>query len=213
MLFLLTKSILVGLAIAAMVGPISIICIRIGLTKGMKAAFITGLGAAVADGIYGLIAAFGIVGLDVALKSSNSLNGSDGLAFWGPIIGALFMLYLAIKILRAPAILLDTKSSGKDNTKSFITIFFLTLSNPMTILSFIAIFAGLGITTGESVLEKQTVVIGVFLGSAIWWLILSIFTGWLRHKISSTFIAWINRTSALILAIMALIILIPLMIA
>ncbi|WP_420548650.1 LysE family translocator [Curvivirga sp.] len=198
MLLIFIKSILVGLSIAAIVGPISILVIRTGLTKGMKTAFISGMGAAVADAAYGIIAAFGLLTLD-NLTSTYKIGGF-GFDFWAPLLGCLFMLYLGIKILRHPPE--DAKleeTSHKEKAKGFLTIFLLTISNPLTIISFIAIFAGLGITTGESGAEKILVVFGVFLGSALWWVILSFLTGYLRRYFNSIWLLWANRVSAIVL--------------
>ena len=110
------------------------------------------------------------------------------------------MLYLGIKILRHPPE--DTKigeTSHKEKAKGFLTVFLLTISNPLTIISFVAIFAGLGITTGESGTEKILVVFGVFVGSALWWVILSFLTGYLRRYFNAIWLLWANRISALVL--------------
>ncbi|WP_218048599.1 LysE family translocator, partial [Curvivirga aplysinae] len=198
MLIIFIKSILVGLSIAAIVGPISILVIRTGLTKGMKTALISGMGAAVADAAYGIIAAFGLLTLD-NLTSTYKI-GRFGFDFWAPLLGCLFMIYLGIKILRHPPEDNEIKeTSPKEKAKGFITVFLLTISNPLTIMSFVAIFAGLGITTGQNSAEKIFVVFGVFLGSALWWVILSFLTGYLRRYFKSAWLIWANRISALVL--------------
>ena len=177
------KWFLIGFAIAAPVGPIGILCISRSLHHGLKIGLATGLGAAFADGAYGFIAGFGLTAI-----SSFLIDHKHTIQ----LLGGLFLLYLGIKIIFSPSHHQDTKNPDKnDNKKSLLhassTTFILTLSNPTTIMSFIAIFAGLGIgTIHTNYMSSSLMVIGVIMGSGLWWLLLSTLVACIfRDKISA----------------------------
>lgn len=187
----LFKGLLIGFSIAAPVGPIGILCIRRTLAEGRLAGFLSGLGAASADMLYGAIAAFGLSAAQTLLVDQRG---------WLAPIGGIFLLYLGIRtFFSEPAHeAARTKSYGK--LTAWVSTFFLTLTNPMTILSFIAIFAGLrlGDTQGD-ILSSVLMVLGVFLGSATWWLTLSAGVSLLRNKFKPEHMTWVNRTAGLII--------------
>ncbi|RED51473.1 LysE family translocator [Aestuariispira insulae] len=193
MLYYFLKSILIGLAIAAPVGPIGVLCIRESLTRGFRAGFSCGMGAAAADGTYGAIAAFSLVSLDRMV---------GGIGSWGAAIGGIFLLILAWRIGRSTPAPEAPPASGRDMARGFLTTFLLTLSNPATIISFLAIFAGLGITLADGMAGKAATVVGVFLGSALWWLFLAGLSARLQHRIGDRIMSRINLVSALIIAAM-----------
>jgi threonine/homoserine/homoserine lactone efflux protein len=188
---LFIKGFVIGFSIAAPVGPIGILCIQRTLSGGNVQGLVTGLGAATADALYGLIAAFGLTFI------SNFLVDQS---IWFRIIGGLFLCYLGIRaFLRKPQ---DQTVSAANSTilSAYGTTFFLTLTNPMTILFFAAIFAGLGIVS-ESIqyVSAGLMVIGVFTGSGAWWLLLSGATGIFRNKISERKLALVNKISGVII--------------
>lgn len=186
----LMKGIILGFSIAAPVGPIGILCIKKTLSQGRAYGFIAGLGAATADAIYGCIAAFGLTIISTfLLRQSNWIN----------LIGAVFLLYLAYITFRAPVSNSIEANHARNNyLKTFGTTLFLTLTNPLTIISFIGIFAGMNI--GGPVLGSSVyLVFGVFIGSAAWWLLLSFFVGFFRRMISLRTMKLINMLSSLIL--------------
>lgn len=193
---IILQGILIGVTIAAPVGPIGILCIRRTLAQGRRAGFISGLGAATADALYGAIAAFGLTFISIFL-----INQS----FWLRLGGGLFLIYLGIKtFLSSPST--DTglvhKSSKEDNLLSYYaSTLFLTLTNPITIISFAAIFAGFGIVNNQpnDNLAASSMVLGIFLGSSIWWLTLSILTGFFRMMVNRETMIWINRISGTII--------------
>jgi threonine/homoserine/homoserine lactone efflux protein len=195
-MILFLKGLLLGLAIAAPVGPIGVLCIQRTLKKGRLTGFISGLGAATADGIYGSIAAFGLTWLTQFLIAQK---------FWLGLCGGIFLCYLGIQILRKPMLKLETTSSNSDLWAAYLSTLILTLTNPATILSFIAIFAGLGlVTTAASYTSALLLTAGVFLGSALWWLLLSAGVGWLqRHhgsdRITASRLRWIDYLSGIII--------------
>lgn len=186
----LIKGTILGFSIAAPVGPIGVLCIKKTLSQGRAYGFIAGLGAATADAIYGCIAAFGLTIISqFLLRESNWIN----------LFGAVFLLYLAYVTFRAPVSNSIKENHTRNNYfKTFGTTLFLTLTNPLTIVSFIGIFAAMNI--GSVLGSSVYLVFGVFLGSATWWLLLSFFVGLFRRMISLRTMKLINTLSSFILS-------------
>lgn len=179
------KGIILGFSIAAPVGPIGILCIRRTLEFGRFSGFVSGLGAAFADTFYGVIAAFGLT-----LISDFLLAGQ----FWLRLLGGIFLIYLGIRTFLAKPKEKEKSVSHLSLSKDFASTFLLTLTNPMTILSYVAIFAALGLTNVSSDYRDATwLVFGVFLGSSLWWLILSEGVTLFRKRVSDKTMIWINR--------------------
>jgi threonine/homoserine/homoserine lactone efflux protein len=188
----------IGLAIAAPVGPIGLLVIQRTLAHGRVVGLATGLGAAVADACYGAIGAFGVVVVMNALQASRV-----PLALFG---GAM-LLWLAWRSWSAaPTEQAAEVGAAPGLWASFAATFALTLSNPATILSFIAIFGAMGARQAgpSSSMSPLPLVLGVLLGSALWWLLLSAVVARLRHRIGPEARRWVGRTSALLLAGFAL---------
>lgn len=192
-LSLLISSIIIGFSIAAPVGPIGVLVIRRTLSEGRLTGFITGLGAATADAFYGAVGAFGLTLITTWLVNSEG---------WLRIIGGLFLCWLGVRTLLATPATTAAPATAATRFSAFVTTFALTLTNPLTILSFVAVFAGLGVASNSSdPLAALTVVSGVFMGSAFWWLALSGGVSLLRHRITPAFLVWVNRLSgAIVLA-------------
>jgi threonine/homoserine/homoserine lactone efflux protein len=186
--FIFLRGFLIGISIAAPVGPIGVLCIRRTLAEGKLIGFLSGMGAASADMVYGAMAAFGLTVITSLLVEN---------AFWLRIIGGCFLLYLGTKtFLEKPAEhTAQVNQSGYFGT--YLSTFLLTITNPMTILSFAAIFAGTMFisTTSSPIL----LVAGVFTGSACWWLALSFGVGLMRNRLTTSHMAWINRISGTII--------------
>ena len=182
------KGLALGFSIAAPVGVIGVLCIKRTLTQGQLAGFVSGLGAATADGLYGCIAGFGLTFVSRFLTAQQ---------FWLRLIGGVFLCYLGIKtFLDKPAKETSVKKSSLIN--AYRSTFFLTLTNPITILSFTAIFAGMGLAT-TTYRSAALLIAGVFFGSAAWWLILSSSVRLLRLKLTPRILILINRASGIIL--------------
>lgn len=200
MLFI--KSVTIGFSIAAPVGPIGLLCIQRSLSRGFRSGFATGLGAAGADTLYGLLGALGIAGIATALP---------GLSAFLKIAGGAFLMWLAFAIARERPAPLTTAAAVVPRTslaRDFFTTFGLTLSNPMTIVSFIGVFAALGPLSSTGVGTAGTgwqtvapMVAGVFVGSAAWWLCLSSATAAAGKKMPASFMQTIGRLSALVIGI------------
>jgi threonine/homoserine/homoserine lactone efflux protein len=187
------RSLLIGFSIAAPVGPIGVLCIRRSLTEGRLVGLVTGLGAATADAFYGSIAAFGLT------LVSGFLIGQAG---WIRLVGGLFLAYLGIKTLLSKPADRPSQVAGMNLVGAYSSTLLLTLTNPMTILSFAAIFAGLGAgLSGHGYGTAASIVLGVFAGSSCWWLLLSSGASLLRGRLTSNLLSWVNRVSGLIILI------------
>ena len=187
----LIKGLIIGLSIAVPVGPIGILCIRRTLTQGRVVGFLSGLGAATADGLYGAIAGFGLTFL---------VNFIIGKQIWLRLIGGGLLCILGAKTFLSRPAEQGASVEGNSLWNAYLSTFFLTLTNPMTILFFTAVFAGLGIgSTDGDYVSAGILVLGVFIGSAMWWLVLSGFTGILEGLLNFKRLQWLNRISGLII--------------
>lgn len=181
----------VGFAIAAPVGPIGVLCIRRTLANGRVAGLVSGLGAATADATYGAIAGFGVTFLFTLLVSQQV-----------PIrlLGGAFLLFLGVRtFMSVPT---DARLSAEGSlVRDFLSTFALTLFNPVTIVAFAAIFAGLGVTgQGGGYTAAALLVSGVFGGSAFWWVILSAVVSAFRGALDLGRMRWVNRISGFAIA-------------
>jgi len=186
------KGLIVGLSIAVPVGPIGILCIRRTLAQGRIIGLLSGLGAATADAFYGGIAGFGLTIL------SNFLIGQK---IWLHLIGGGLLCILGVKTFLSRPAEQGTSVEGRDSLwNAYLSTFFLTLTNPMTLLFFAAVFAGLGIgSERHHYVTAGILVSGVFIGSAMWWLVLVGFTGILQALFNLKRLQWLNRISGLII--------------
>lgn len=191
-LMFFAKGALLGFSMAAPVGPIGILCIRKTLQYGRFAGLFSGLGAAFADTLYGLIAAFSVTLLSDFLTQQQCLLR---------LLGGGFLCFLGGKTFFShPQDESAARLSHKTLIADFISTFFLTLSNPITLISFIAFFAGLGlVNVSERYTDAAILVTGIFLGSSLWWLILSEGITFFRKKISQPIMSWINRIAGLVI--------------
>lgn len=192
MLYLL-KGIILGLSIAAPVGPIGVLCIRRTLVHGKLIGFLSGLGAATADAIYGSIAAAGLTAITDFLLVQQ---------LWLQTVGGLFLCYMGVQILRAKPAEKAAAAVGEGRLLAYVSTLLLTLTNPLTILTFLAIFAGFGLTqTGGDILFVFSLVAGIFTGSALWWFLLCFGVARLQPKLDPRSFVWVNRISGSIVVL------------
>ena len=187
---LLIKGIIIGFSIAAPVGPIGVLCIRRSLSEGRSSGLATGLGAASADALYGCIAGFGLTAV------SNFLIGQR---FWLGFLGGLFLCYLGVRTFFSRPAEEPSTVRNVGIWTAFFTTFFLTLTNPMTILSFVAIFAGLGLGASRDFYNAISLVAGVFIGSALWWLLLSGGAAIFGRHFNASWMRMLNRASGMVI--------------
>ena len=182
----------VGLSIAAPVGPIGALTVRRTLAQGRAIGLSTGLGAATADALYGAIAGFGLTFIAELMLAQQS---------WLRLGGGLFLLYLGVKTYRSPPARVVGTPVATGLFAAWGSTFLLTLANPTTILSFIGIFAALGLhAAGSGYAAAAMFVLGVFLGSALWWLLLTASVGLLRARLTGGAMRWVNRLSGALIA-------------
>jgi threonine/homoserine/homoserine lactone efflux protein len=158
------KGLLLGFSIAAPVGPIGLLCIQRTAAYGRRSGLVTGLGAATADGLYGAVAAFGLTAISGFLVRQQ---------IWLRLIGGLFLVYLGSRTFLSKSAEKAASSVHTNLFRDYTSTVFLTITNPMTILSFAAVFAGLGLAGTGGRASATWMVAGVVLGSALWWLALS----------------------------------------
>ena len=188
---LFLKAALIGLSIAAPVGPIGLLCIQRTLTHGARVGFVSGLGAAAADGVYGAVGAFGLAAVTQFFVT---------LALPLAICGAIFLAWMGVRLWRTPAPPpVVGADAGAGAWRAFASVFALTLTNPMTILSFIAVFATIGGDAAMTGTAAVIMVLGVFAGSALWWLMLASAIAAVRQRIGPRAMQAINRTAGVFL--------------
>ena len=201
------KSLLIGFSIAAPVGPIGILCIRRTLAEGRQAGFVSGLGAATADALYGAIAAFGLTYISIFLVNQS---------FWLRLGGGLFLVYLGVRaFLASPtdaAVNKDDYSDQRGSLSNYLSTFFLTISNPLTILSFTAIFAGFGAASiqTQDYFAAGLMILGIFSGSVLWWFLLTYLASLFKNRITQSTMTSINRIAGVVIIIFGILALVSL---
>jgi len=184
----LARGLAVGFTVAAAVGPISVLTIRRTIAHGRLYGFVSGIGVALADASYAGIAAFGLTAITSVLVGARVALG---------LIGGVFLIWVAIRTIRArPATSAVIADDRPGLPAAFLSIYALTMTNPMTILSFAGIFAGLGLA-GQGGAEAALLTIGVFLGSSLWWILLTAIVGRVRDRVTPRAFRWINRISGI----------------
>jgi threonine/homoserine/homoserine lactone efflux protein len=189
---LFVRGVLLGFTIAAAVGPISLLCIRRTLAEGRLVGIVSGLGVATADATYGAVAAFGLTAVTDLLVDWRRALG---------LVGGVFLLWLAWRTFRSvPG---EAASAGDGGRRrglpgAYLSTLGLTLTNPMTILSFAALFVGLGVTGGDAA-GATLLTLGVFAGSAAWWVVLVAAVGAFRSRLTPTGLRRVNIVSGLVI--------------
>ena len=194
----LFRGLAVGFAIAAAVGPISLLTLRRTIAHGRLYGLVSGLGVAAADASYGAVAAFGLTAVTSILVGASTALG---------LVGGVVLVWLGIRSIRARPVAAATPDPSEIDVRArpglpgaFLSIYGLTMTNPMTILSFAAIFAGLGLA-GRGGIDAALLTLGVFVGSSLWWVLLTAIVGRVRDRITPLVLTWINRASGAALVV------------
>ena len=190
------KGVIIGVLVAAPIGPVNILCVRRTLVHGHVVGLVTGLGAALGDTILGAVAAFGF-GWIIGTLTQQEL--------WVALLGTAILAVVGLKtMLRQPPELQmspDPRSLVGDCTSATA----LVLSNPITVLSFLPVFAAFGITTtGQVGFNEWMLVLGILTGSAGWWAALVALVGLARYRLTREMLAWVNRITGALILICAL---------
>ena len=188
------RGLVLGFTIAAAVGPIGLLCIRRTLTDGPTVGFVSGLGAATADAFYGGVAAFGLTAISDVLIGERSILG---------VAGGVLLAVLAVRTFRSRPITAATSTAGPGLIAAYGSTLALTVTNPMTIVSFASLFAALGVGIGGS--APLLLVAGVFAGSAAWWAILAAVVARLRSRVTLRGLRWVNAASGSLLFAFAIV--------
>lgn len=197
--WLFLKGFALGFCVAVPVGPIGLMCVQRALLFGRTAGFTTGMGAAAADGMYGFIAGMGMASVTHFLQSGEK---------WLHILGGIFLILVGYKMAKAPVpqnLTCPTHTAKrKSKRRLFSESFLLTLTNPMTILGFLAVFAGFGLPAENGPLAVGIIVLGVIVGSACWWLFLSSLAAHYREKLKPIFLQRFNMAAGIAVAVFGL---------
>lgn len=201
------QGLVIGFSIAAPVGPIGVLCIRYSITQGKLAGFSAGMGAASADTLYALVGAVGLSAVSGFLVEQQ---------FYLRLAGGLFLCWLGLRILRRhpPARAVAEHPALPGISSQPVSIYAstlgLTLTNPLTILSFAAVFSGLGLQSNSGLPAAGLLVLGVFCGSAAWWLLLSSSAAALRSRLSPAVLRAVDLLSGTAILIYGAVILMSL---
>lgn len=185
------RGLALGFSIAAPVGPIGVLCIRRSMARGFKSGLVSGLGAASADAIYGTIAATGLTLVADFLVQKK---------LWLGLLGGVFLVYLGVKAFFTLPSGEGIKEEKSGVGSDYLSTLLLTLSNPVTIFSFAAIFSGMSSESAPTFRYSAFLLVaGVFCGSALWWIILSGSVSLLRAKVTPLVLRWVNRAAGLVI--------------
>lgn len=186
--YLFLRGLAIGFALAAPVGPVGVLCVRRALADGRHAAFIAGLGAAFADTFYGAVAVFGLTVISSFLMSHS---------IFLRVTGGLILVIVGIRSLTMRAPFESAPACGPGLLKDFVSTFLITLTNPGTILASMGVFAAFGAfgASGSAGLSAL-LILGVFCGSALWWLLLSAAASAARSRLSPRALDLLNKGSS-----------------
>jgi threonine/homoserine/homoserine lactone efflux protein len=187
------RGLIVGFTIAAAVGPITLLVVRRTIDHGGTYGFASGLGVATADATYAAIAAFGLTAITSVLVANHAILA---------LLGGIVIVWLGIRIaMSRPA---GPASDGERPglVGAFASIYALTMTNPLTIVLYAGIFAGIGLAAGGSFVDAAVLTVAVWAGSTLWWVVLCSFVAWFRGRVSSAVLLWVNRVSGAVLVLL-----------
>ncbi len=190
---LLLKGAVIGFMVSIPLGPIGVLCVQRTVNKGRRSGFISGLGAAAADTLFALIAGLGI---------SIVIGFIEEKQIFIQVIGGVIIIYLGIYVFYSnPVRQIRMQRLNRNKlSQDFLSVFFLTISNPMAIFFFLAMFTGVNLASGPmSFFHLFFMVAGVALGSACWWFILSSFVNVFRHRFRLKNIWWMNKVAGVVI--------------
>lgn len=195
-LSLLIKGLIIGIAVSIPLGPIGVLCVQRTINKGWYSGFVSGLGAATSDTIYAVVAGFSL---------SYIINFLEMYEFYFQILGALVLMIMGYHIFRSCPVsdLKKYKSKGRSSWQDYLITLVITISNPLAIFVFLAVFAGSGVVMGlDNIFHSGLIVVGVALGASLWWFLLTGLVNIFRHKFNLRRLWWTNKIAgSLIMAL------------
>ena len=189
---LAVRGLVIGFTIAAAVGPITLLVIRRTIAHGGLYGFASGLGVAAADATYAGVAAFGLTAITSLLVSGHMLLG---------IVGGAVIAVMGVRTMRSRPAGPATDAERPGLAGAFASIYALTMTNPLTIVLYAGVFAGIGLVAGSSFVDAATLTLAAWLGSTLWWVVLCSIVGWVRGRVSTTALLWVNRLSGAALVV------------
>lgn len=197
------KGVFVGFVIAAPVGPVGIMCIHRSICQGKIAGYVSGVGAALADTLFGAIAAFGFSFLSGALIDHND---------WLRFVGGTVLCLIGLRSVFTRKLPPPATPDRKDLVGDFVSAFLVTLTNPITVISFAAIYAAMNIPSlGSDIRWGVALTVGVFVGATAWWFLLTIVAGAFHGRVADRSVLWINRVSGGVIAVFGVLLLLSLL--
>ena len=184
------KGVVIGFAMAVPIGPAGVLCIRKTLAEGRPYGLVIGLGAATADMLCGCVAAFGLTMISDAITSHQ---------FWLRLVGGVLLLFLGVRTLRARHKEPVARLSYQGLLGSYLSVVFLGLTNPVTIVSFLGVFAAFGLGQSLNIISAYSPVLGVFVGSCLWFLALGYVATFFRKRLDSGGLKWVNTIAGVLL--------------
>jgi threonine/homoserine/homoserine lactone efflux protein len=182
------RGLVAGLIIAAPVGPVNLLCIRRTIEKGRKSGMVSGLGAALADTLYGAVAGFGISLVTQFITREE---------FWIRMIGGAFLTGVGVVYYCKPPRSLAAREDDSGANSDFASAFLLNVTNPTTVLSFLAVLATLGVGGQRSLWRTIALVVGIFCGSMIWWTLVASAASHLRSRLTDSSLRWMNHAAGI----------------
>lgn len=198
-LTLLAKGMMIGLLVSIPLGPIGVLVIQRTVNKSRMAGLVSGMGAALSDTLYAIIAGFSLTYVVEFIRTYETLFHS---------IGALVVLGLGIHIFfkNPEAEMHEHRLRGNTHLKDILSTFLVTFSNPLAVFVFLAIFTSSGVAISlEQPYHALFVILGVFTGGFIWWFSLSGLVSMFRHKINLRILWWLNKTAGALLVVFVLV--------
>ena len=193
--WLYLRGVVIGFAIAAPIGPVGLLCIRKALADGRGAALIAGLGAALADTVFGAVVGLGMTTVSEFLAQHQTVF---------KLAGGLFMAGLGLKTWASAAFAIEPPDHGEGLWRDFVSTFLITITNPATIFGVMGVFAALGTSARPvGLAESWLLVVGVFCGSVLWWLVLSSAASAVRTRFTPDRMRIFNHLSGAMLVLFA----------
>lgn len=189
---LFLRGIIAALAISASVGPVNVLCVSRTIAKGWRAGIVSGLGAAVADTFYGSIAGFSIsIVIGFLIREQSKIR----------LVGGILLVLLGIWYYFKKPEPLSKGGQDKADHSDFVTTFLLNLTNPTTVLSFLAVLAVLGLSEHRPAWLTLIMIGGIFTGAMGWWVILTGVTNHYRERFNEGAMVWMNRVGGITIGV------------